>query len=483
MSSNRQPNIVLVVSEDHGPHLGCYGDPNARTPTLDRLAAEGVRFDNHHTTCAICSPGRASILTGLYPHQNGQINLATHAYSMYRPFANLATLLKGTGYRTARLGKLHVLPEEAIPFDLVWNDREYISFQHRDVHTTAEVAGSFISEADEADDPFFLYTCFSDAHLPMLHQSFGVPETPLSGDEIQLPDFCPIDSPHMRDRLAAYYNCLERLDTGIALILDEIRRRTDRETILIFTVDHGQQFIRGKVTCYEGGLRVPLIIHAPERVSAGIVRDELTSHVDILPTVLDLLELPPLEERPGHSLAPLARGATLPWRDHVVGEWTGSAPHWYPQRSIRNDRYKLIVNLIPERTSRGAKAYMPPGAWESSLTEEDLAAAPPDLRQALKRSVHPPAEELYDLKEDPQELFNLADRPEMRSIQDGLRSALHQWQQEHDDRIADPEVLEALTRMHDEIARRHYPDGLGIPHDREAINWQYDQWLDPGVPK
>ena len=112
---NDRPNLVLIVSEDHGPHLGCYGDANARTPHIDRLAAEGVRFAQHHTTCAICSPGRASILTGLYPHQNGQIDLATHCYSMYRPFANLATQLKSYGYRTARLGKLHVLPEAAIP--------------------------------------------------------------------------------------------------------------------------------------------------------------------------------------------------------------------------------------------------------------------------------------------------------------------------------------------------------------------------------
>ncbi|MDP6360809.1 MAG: sulfatase-like hydrolase/transferase, partial [Planctomycetota bacterium] len=131
------PNVILICSEDHGPHFGCHGDPNARTPYLDQLATDGVRFDSHHTTCAICSPGRASLLTGLYPHQNGQINLATHQYGMYRPFANLVSILHEHGYRTGRIGKLHVLPEEAFPFDFVWRDPERISFQHRDVFKTA----------------------------------------------------------------------------------------------------------------------------------------------------------------------------------------------------------------------------------------------------------------------------------------------------------------------------------------------------------
>ncbi len=472
------PNVVLIVSEDHGPHLGCYGDPNAHTPNLDRLAEEGVRFTNHHTTCAICSPGRASILTGLYPHQNGQIHLATHKYAMYRHFSNLATILKEAGLRTARLGKLHVLPEEAIPFDFVWNEPDRISFGHRDVHETATVAGRF---ANQEDSPFFLYACFSDAHLPMLHQSFGVPGAPLRGEDITLPGFCPVDAPHMRDRLAGYYNCLERLDTGIGLMLAELQRQTDRETIVLFTVDHGQQFIRGKLTSYEGGLRVPLIIHAPERMGTGLVRDELTSHVDILPTVLDLLGLPPLAERSGSSLAPLGRGEEPAWRQYVVGEWTGRPARWFPQRSIRNHRFKLIVNYLSGRENLGMKEYLPPGAWESSLDADDVAALPTDLQSALERAVLPPPEEIYDLQEDPFELNNLAGEAVLDSVRTELRQALTEWQTEHGDRIADPTVLDALTRMHAENEQRHYPDGTFSRGNVEKMTWAYAEVLDPGV--
>lgn len=477
--SDTLPNILLIVSEDHGPHLGCDGDPNARTPHLDALASEGVRFANHHTTCAICSPGRASVLTGLYPHQNGQINLATHNYTMYRPFANLTTTLKQHGYRTGRLGKLHVLPKDAFDFDFAWTDQQRNSFPHRDVDYTAKKAGEFAAAGDE---PFFLYACFADAHLPLLHQSYSVPERPMTGEDVTLPDFCPIDAPHMRDRLAGYYNCLERLDAGVGLMLDALRNQSDRETIVIFTTDHGQQFQRGKVTCYEGGLRVPLIVHAPGRTEAGQVRTELTSHVDIMPTLLDVLGIDAPGHRPGRSMMPLARGEDVPWHDYAIGQWTGSPRMWYPQRSIRDGRYKLIVNYLSGKTrNNGAAGYLPPGTWETSLDEDDLAATPPALRAALERCVDPPAEELYDLQEDPTELYNLASDPQLASVRDGLRSALEDWQRQHGDRIAEPDVLEALGEMHARIAQAHYIDIGKPPRNREAIAWDYARWIDPGV--
>lgn len=485
--SESRPNIVLIVSEDHGPHLGCYGDPNARTPNLDRLAGEGARFVNHYTTCAICSPGRASILTGLHAHQNGQINLATHRYAMYRPFENLTTLAKKAGYRTARLGKLHVLPEAAFEFDYVWTDSERQSFQHRDMPFTTGAAGKFLKEAP--DDPFLLYMCYSDAHLPMLHQSHGLPEKPMAGDEVELPGFCPVDAPHMRDRLAGYYNCLERLDAGIGMLLDEVKKQTDRETIVIFTTDHGQQFIRGKVTCYEGGLRTSMILHAPGRIGSGMVCDRLTSHVDVLPTILEFMGEAPLANRPGASLLPLARGEEVEWRDYLVGEWTGAPRSFYPQRSIRDGRYKLIVNYLAGEPNVGAGAYLAGQGfsyrkvWETQMDEEDLAATPPDLRKALERSINPPAEELYDLENDPYEIQNLAGDSSFADVQDRLRSQLVEWQKATGDRIAEPEVLKALGEMHDRISDEFYPEGgLPLASERAKIKWEYHKWIDPGIP-
>lgn len=483
MKPDTRPNVLLIVSEDHGPHLGCYGDPNARTPNLDRLAKEGVRFDNHYTTTAVCSPGRASILTGLYPHQHGQINLTTSKYAMYRAFHNVPRVFKEQGYRTARLGKLHVQPEDAFPFDSVYHDHERNGFAHRDMAWCAEQAGEF---AGQDDQPWMMYACFPDAHFPMHHQSFGLPEKPMTGDEVTPPDFCPIDSQHQRDRLAGFYNCLSRLDTGVGMMIDAMKRQTQRETIVIFTTDHGQQFIRGKTTCYEGGLRVSLIMHAPGRLTHGLVRKELSSHVDLLPTLVDMLGFAPVAHRPGRSLLPLAQGKqNVPVREYVVGQWMGSPDAWYPSRSIRDGRYKLIVNyLAGERSNQNMLRYTTNTNinWETALNEEDRAALSPELRAALTLAENPPAEELYDLQEDPTELYNLADQPEYAPVQTQLRAALVAWQKKHDDRIPQADVLKAMTVEHDDIQERVYKKTDNFAQRRTMIDWQYHKVLDPGVP-
>ncbi|MCZ6632316.1 MAG: sulfatase-like hydrolase/transferase, partial [bacterium] len=203
MSTGDRPNVLLIISEDNGPHLGCYGDRFAKTPNLDRLASEGVRFANAFSTQAVCSPGRASILTGLYPHQCGQIGLATHKYALYDDFPNLHSLLKGAGYRTGLIGKLHINPESAFPFDMWWNERESISFAHRDVRKMAEMAEAFMAPSAE---PFFLQISHPDAHLPFHRQQFGVPEEPVEGKDVEPLPFVGVDTPHIREQTADYYN-------------------------------------------------------------------------------------------------------------------------------------------------------------------------------------------------------------------------------------------------------------------------------------
>ena len=215
----QRPNILLIVSEDNGQHLSCYGDKNIQTPNLDQLAQDGVRFENSHTTQAVCSPGRASILTGLYPHQNGQFGLATHKYALYDDFPNMQSLLKTAGYRTGMLGKLHVNPESAFPLDFWWNDPEFISFKHRDVFKTAEMAEEFMGGTDE---PFFQTVNFPDAHLPFIPQDTGIPEKPLTGKDVTTLPQVGINTERIRKHTADYYNCLLRLDKGVGLILDKL---------------------------------------------------------------------------------------------------------------------------------------------------------------------------------------------------------------------------------------------------------------------
>ena len=475
MASGPQYNVLLIISEDNGQHLGCYGDPFVQTPNLDKFASEGVLFDNMHTTQAVCSPGRASILTGLYPHQNGQFGLATHKYALYDDFPNMQRLLKDEGYRTGLIGKLHINPEDAFPFDLWWNPKEFISFANRDVRKMAEVAGDFMEDSDE---PFFLQISFPDAHLPLHRQQFGLPAQPLEGKDVETLPQVGIDGPRLREETADYYNCMSRLDTGVGLVLERLEAMGKADqTLVIFTTDHGAQFSRGKTSIYEGGLRIPLIVRCPGLSLAGHVCEELMSQVDILPTVTEVLGINSPAGLVGESFVSLLKGEDRAWRTHLFAEWTsGSVDTYFPQRSVRDERYKLIVNLLRDRPSPSALGYKSPGRkWKPGATEEEIAAADEHIRVAYGLYENPPAFELYDLQKDPWEFENLAGNRAYAAVLQCLKNQLVVWQEETNDALRHPENLECLTKKHDDLVEEFYQ------HSRmggsRAFEWEYTEYM------
>lgn len=472
--NNRRPNILLIVSEDHGLNLGCYGDRIARTPNLDRLASEGMRFEKAYTTQAVCSPGRASIFTGLYPHQNGQIGLATHFYSMYEDFPNIPSLLKREGYRTGLIGKLHVNPESAFPFDFRWRESEHISFQHRDVQKTAEVARDFMGASDL---PFFLMIAYPDAHTPFLRQEVGVPEKPLKAEEVETLASVGVDSLRIRQQTADYYNCLSRLDTGVGMVLSHLSELGKEDnTLVIFTTDHGPQMSRGKFTIYESAIREPLIVRWPGESAEGLVRDQLISHVDVLPTILDAVDVEIPAHVVGESLLPLVRGEDIAWRKYLFAEWTSGAPvTYFPQRSVRDDRYKLIVNFLQNRSNPSAVGYAD-GKWETGAQRGEIAASDECVRKAYACYENPPYEELYDLETDPNEFEDLSANPELNAVKDRLRNQLYTWQVDTQDGVRIPEVLERLTQVHDTTLAAHYQLGLSR-RSRAPYTWDYHEYL------
>jgi len=468
-------NVLLIVSEDTGTHFGCYGDQTIATPHVDRLAAEGVRFDRAYVTTASCSESRSSILTGLYPHQNGQIGLATHAYHMYRGWPNIPSLLKGAGYRTGILGKLHVNPESVFPFDLRWRPTEYCSFSHRDVRKIAETARQFIDESQE--QPFFLMVNYPDTHLPFLTQQNGLPEKPLTGADVRVFPFVGLDAPRLRTDVANYYNCLGRLDTGIGMLLEELAKsgRAD-STLVIYLGDHGSQFLRGKLTCYEPGVRIPLVIRWPGKTARGTVRRELVSTVDLLPTILEAAGAAAPDNLAGRSLLPLVRGETVAWREYLATEYHSHYPPiYFPQRTIRDDRYKLIVSLLGDRPNPTAAVYIRPATGWANVTAADVAAASAETRAAMVTWADAKVE-LYDLQADPFEFRNLAGRPELAAIQKRLQSELRRWQQQTRDPLADPDRLARLTAEQDAAAKDY-------GRKKEKTAWRYAEYLEIPAPR
>lgn len=438
-SADAGPNILLIVSEDNGPELGCYGDPYAQTPNLDRLAADGVRFERAFVPFSVCSPSRAVFLTGLYPHQNGQIGLATHKFAIYDPQTpNAFTLLKEAGYRTGLIGKLHINPESSFPVD--YRKIKGANFNRRNMEEYAAAAAEFFNSSDE---PFFLSINYPDAHLPFLREQFGRPDQPIDGADVRPLPWVGIDSPRLREVTAGYYNCLKRLDEGVGLLLAELQSSGKADdTLILYIGDHGAQFPRGKISVYEGGLRIPLIVHWPGHAAKGVVPRQLVSTVDVLPTFLEAAGVPVPSRLPGSPLQRLWREDNPPWRSFAYGFATGAFPLASELRwSIRDDRYKLILNLLPDEENLGARPYLDPDypvTVVSGFTLEEQAGAAADVRAALQRYQHPPKYELYDLEQDPHEWQNLAEDPEKRPLRDRLERALTEFRQQTRDPFLDP---------------------------------------------
>jgi N-sulfoglucosamine sulfohydrolase len=444
-----RPNLLLIVSEDNGPELRCYGDPYARTPNLDRLAAEGVRFENAFVPYSICSPSRACFLTGLRPHQNGQIGLATHKFAMYRENTpSFVTLLKEVGYRTGLIGKLHVNPPSAFPFDFQAITTSNFGRKQSPADYAAAAARFF---AQSADAPWFLSVNFPDAHLPFLRQAHGLPAEPLGAEDVKPMPWIGVDTPRLREQVADYYNCLERLDHAVGLLLNELEKTGQAGNTLIFYIgDHGAQFPRGKGTVYEPALRVPLIVRWPGRSRPGQVRKELVSTLDLLPTSLAAAGVKPAVDLPGRSLQPLLEGGTAEdSQRYIYGFTTGSFPgNCFVQHSVRDERFKLISSPRPGTDNLIARSYVDeshPYFVVSGATVADQTAIAPQVREAFDRWSRPPRYELYDLKNDPYEWHNLADDPPFATVKARLIEALTDMQHRTRDPFLDPANIEAFV--------------------------------------
>jgi N-sulfoglucosamine sulfohydrolase len=456
------PNILLIVSEDNGPEIGCYGDPYARTPTLDALAADGVRFENAFVPYSVCSPSRACFLTGLHSHQNGQIGLATHKFAMYREDTpNIVTLLKPAGYLTGLIGKLHVNPESAFPFD--YRAIASANFQRKSPVTEyAAKAAEFFERAGREGKPWFLSVNYPDAHLPFIKKVNGRPAKPLSADEVKPMPWVGADTPRIREQVANYYNCMERLDDGVELLLDELERAGAAEdTLVIYIGDHGAQFPRGKGTVHEAGLRVPMIVRWPGVTKAGGVREELVSTLDILPTALAAAGVAPdlEEELSGLDLRRLLEGGNVEnWRRYSFALTTGSFPrNCYVQHSVRDARFKLISNPHPGTNNLISGSYLDPKHPHfvvSGATLEDQAMASESVIAAWELWKSPPHYQLYDLENDPHEWRSLAEDPGHAETLARMIGALENWQKRTRDPFSDPVNVEAFVA--EQLANRDF---------------------------
>jgi N-sulfoglucosamine sulfohydrolase len=442
-----RPNILLILGDDLGPQLHCYGDSIARTPSFDRLAKEGMRFTNAYVTQASCSPSRASLLTGLYPHQNGQIGLVP-GYSMRPGIRTLPRILKDAGYRTGVIGKVHVLPDSAFAFDFVdeMKDESLEESQppaqegdhpHRtnrrskDVAALAALAKQFLEK--EPGRPFFLILSYPDPHRPFENQVAGIPASPHTAADVRALPFLGIDTPGTRVDAAGYYNSVERLDHGIGLVLDLLHDAgLDSTTMVMALGDQGPAFARAKGTCYEAGLKVPLLIRWPGRVPSDGVCGAFVSILDLMPTILEWIHCEAPAGLEGKSLSTLLTNSSAPttFRPFLFTEFNSHGRFGrYPRRAVRDEHYKLIVNLETERKNPFTDIDGDVTWSESRKPEFDGT----EIRRVYDEFASPPALELYDLANDPWEMRNLAADSTYRETRERLVHILNEWRQDHGD--------------------------------------------------
>ena len=421
-------NVVVIVADDMGLQLGCYGDRFARTPSADALAADGTRFEYAFCTTSSCSASRSVMLTGLHNHANGQYGLqhATHNFST-RPFVkSLPVLLGQAGYRTCSIGKFHVQPQELYKFERFANDG---IAGGRNAVRMSENAEDFIREDDPR--PFFIFFCPTDPHRA--EKGFANDKeypgvTPVKFDPRQapVPRFLP-DRPEVRQELAEYYESIARFDQGVGRLVAALKAtgRYD-DTLIVYLSDNGPPFPGAKTTLYDAGTRIPLIIRSPDQKARGVVSRALVNWTDLAPTILDFAQAkPPPYELHGRSLLPILDSADPPGRDETyLSHSFHEVTMYYPMRSIRTRKFQYILNLAHPLPYPFASDLFGSPTWQGVLARGDSQYG----RRSVEAYVHRPRDELYDLEADPDEVVNLAGRPEYAKVLAELQEKVRAWQ-------------------------------------------------------
>jgi len=403
------PNIVLVHSHDTGRFVQPYGHP-VTTPNIQRLADQGLLFRQAFAASPTCSPSRAALLTGRWPHCNGMLGLAHRGFALDDPGQHLLHMLRGAGYWTAMVGEQHVSGD---PEDL-----GYDRVVDADTSLAHDVAPATVSLLrDRPREPFFLSVGFFETHRDYFEPT-SVRDALYSLPPTNLPD-----SPATRRDMAAFKQSARALDHGVGAVLSGLDEQNLADhTIVILTTDHGLPFPGAKSTLSDRGLGVMLIMRGPGGFHGGRVNDALVSQIDIFPTLCELIGIEPPAHVQGRSLVPAVRGDTRDVNHAVYAELTYHAAY-DPQRAIRTRRHKYI------RRWGGRDLPVLPNIDDSPskdiLLHHGLAEMPR------------PREELYDLLFDPNEAHNLAESPDHANALAMLRGGLETWMEDTGDPLLD----------------------------------------------
>ena len=416
----KKPNVLWIIAEDFSPDLGCYGEPVVKTPRIDALAAEGVRYDHACVTAPICSIARSALMTGMYQTSIGAHHHRSHRDDGYklptgvRPFT---ALLREAGYHTSNLKDTPVGGRGKTDFNFNIDEPPFDGTD-------------WTQRAD--GQPFYAQINFSETHRAFAHD----PDNPIDPAKVQLPPYYP-DHPVARQEWQMYLETTQILDRKVGAVLDRLEEQgLAEDTIVFFFGDHGRPMPRGKQFLYEGGVLIPLIVRVPDKYKpagwdAGSGSDRLVSHIDITATTLAYAGV----QRPANMEARVFFGPEEdPARDTLFFARDRADETVDHMRGARTREFKYIRNLMPELPYTQPNNYKDTSYPMLQLLRQLHDEAKLTTEQDLFMSARRPEEELYDLKADRYEVHNLAGSPDHAAKLQEMRGALDNWITETDDK-------------------------------------------------
>ncbi len=414
-SAEQRPNFVLFLADDISwDDMGCYGHATIRTPHIDQLAANGLRFTNAYLTISSCSPSRCSIITGRYPHNTGAPELHTPLPDDQVLFPEL---LKNNGYFTLLSGKNHM------------GDTVHKAFSEVSAGKGPGKEADWVELLRQRpqDKPFFCWYASTDAHRGWQVNDEAPQYDPAS---VVIPPYL-VDGPQTREDLTGYYHEVSRFDHFVGQVVLELERQNVLQTTMIIVMaDNGRPFPRCKTRLYDSGIKTPFVVHYPEMVKPAVT-EGLVSTIDIAATFLQLAGIEAPKRIQGVSFSALLTDPGATTREVVFAEhnWHVYRNH---ERMVRTDEWLYIRNNFFDKQNLCVEAYMGEAGkelWDAAKAGQ-LTSAQENIFQ------NPcPREELYHVGDDPDQLRNVVDQPRNAAALKQMRKLLEQWSEETGDTI------------------------------------------------
>ncbi len=412
-----KPNILYLHSHDTGRYIQPYGHA-IPTPKLQKFAEEGVLFRQAFTVNPTCSPSRAALVTGCWPHENGMLGLAHRGFSLNDYGQHIIHRLREAGYSSTLCGVQHVAShQEGEPWQKIGYDQAIPGHEK-----AVESVNEFFASQKDNDQPFFLAVGFRPTHrdFPPLEEcpdnpNYCLPPAPLP------------DTPETRIDMARYKACARILDDWMGGVLEALDTHGLAEnTLVILTTDHGIAFPRMKCNLQDSGTGIMLMMRGPGGFEGGKVVDAMVTHMDIFPTICDIVGIDRPDYLRGESLAPLVNGSTDEIHEALFFEVNYHAAY-EPMRAVRTQRYKYIKRydkrtapVLPNCDDGESKQLWMDNGWKNS---------------------QPAQAALYDLIFDPNEMDNRIDDPDLAEVVQCLENQLQKWMEEtNDPLLADDHV-------------------------------------------